>query len=59
MGQQLSSVKNVQKVLSGMRISIPESYTKKWRIHEGDLVILVEKGGCLRIIPADVVEKTR
>lgn len=48
---------NYQKVLSGRRVSIPDSFSKKYGINEGDIVILEEDKGGLRIIPADVIKR--
>jgi bifunctional DNA-binding transcriptional regulator/antitoxin component of YhaV-PrlF toxin-antitoxin module len=49
---------NFQKVLAGKRVSLPESYSKRHGINEGDIVILEEdNSGSLRITPAQVVPK--
>jgi bifunctional DNA-binding transcriptional regulator/antitoxin component of YhaV-PrlF toxin-antitoxin module len=48
---------NYQKVLSGKKVSIPDSFSKKYRINKGDIVILEEDRGSLRIIPADVIKR--
>jgi bifunctional DNA-binding transcriptional regulator/antitoxin component of YhaV-PrlF toxin-antitoxin module len=48
---------NVQKVLAGGRISLPESFKRKWEISDGDIVILKEDASGIKIIPADAVEK--
>lgn len=49
--------RNVQRVLAGKRISIPESYAKKYGINEGDFVIVDASGTKLQVIPAQVTEK--
>lgn len=52
----MSTTLSYQKVLSGRRISIPDSLSKKYGIKEGDLVIIEDDKG-IRIIPADVVKR--
>ena len=49
--------RNVQKVLAGKRISLPESYAKKYGINEGDFVIVEASGSKLQVVPAQVTEK--
>lgn len=49
--------RNVQKVLAGKRISIPESYAKKYGINEGDFVIVDASGSRLQVIPAEITER--
>ena len=49
--------KNVQRVLAGKRISIPEAYAKKYGINEGDFVIVDASGSKLQVVPAEVTEK--
>lgn len=53
----MQSHKVVQKVLSGRRISIPESYAKEFGINEGDFVIVQLNGKRLEVVPAEVTEK--
>lgn len=56
--RQLSTMpSSYQKVLSGKRVSLPESFYNKYDIGEGDIVILEEDKGSLRITPANVVPK--
>ena len=50
--------KNVHRVLSGKRISLPESFLRECKLSEGDFVISLMEGRSLRIVPADVVAKT-
>jgi bifunctional DNA-binding transcriptional regulator/antitoxin component of YhaV-PrlF toxin-antitoxin module len=50
-------MRTVQRVLSGRRISIPESYAKKHGVNEGDFIIVEENNGKLNIIPAEVKAK--
>jgi len=52
------STSNYQKVLSGRRISIPDTLSKKYGIREGDVVIIEDSTNGIRIVPADVVPRT-
>lgn len=47
----------VQRVLSGRRVSIPDSMSKDLGIQEGDYVIVKEDSGGIRIVLAEIKEK--
>ena len=53
-----------QKVLSGRRVTIPESLAKKHNIKEGDIVMISEEKNfssgihAITIIPCDIVPRT-
>ena len=46
-----------QRVLSGRRVSLPESLVKKFGIKEGDIVIVEEDRDSIRIMPAEIVRR--
>ena len=50
---------NVQKVLSGFRITLPNDFRKALKVKEGDFIIVEShEGSSLRIIPADVTPRS-
>jgi bifunctional DNA-binding transcriptional regulator/antitoxin component of YhaV-PrlF toxin-antitoxin module len=50
--------KRVQKVLAGLRITLPADWCKKWDVKEGDVVILDEDDdGSMVIKAANVVPR--
>lgn len=46
-----------QKILSGRRIPLPEEFMEKYKIKEGDYVLLQEEKGRLSVVPAYVTPK--
>jgi len=42
------------KVLSANRIRLPDTFTEKFNIKEGDIVLVDEVKGCLMVIPSEV-----
>lgn len=48
--------REVQKVLSGNRITLPKNYAESCGIKEGDFVIVEGDGQKLTVIPAEVRE---
>lgn len=53
----MSQLEQVQKVLSGCRITVFNEARKILGIKEGDFVILRLEDGSLRVIPAEVKPK--
>ncbi len=51
--------KNLQKVLSGRRVCIPQPMAKKWKIDEGDVVYLEEHDRGILILPTEVKVRAR
>lgn len=49
----------VQKILSGRRLSLPKWFMEMNNLKEGDYVLLQEVGKHLRIAPAKIVEITQ
>lgn len=46
-----------QKVLTGKRITIPFHMANKYDIKEGDIVIVEDDNGVIKIIPVDLVKR--
>lgn len=52
----LSSMTSAQKILSGHRVSIPDSILEKWNLNTGDFVIVKQEGKRMYITPAKIIE---
>ena len=48
---------NYQKILSGRRISLSNTKCKKYNIKEGDIIIVEEENGVLKVSPAKVTKR--
>ena len=44
----------VQRVMSGRRVSIPDSVSKEIGLKEGDYVIVEVEGHSVRLVPAEI-----
>ena len=52
-------INNVQKILSGRRISLPVKWMKKNDLKIGDWVLLIQHEKFFEIVPAEVVVKAK
>ncbi len=55
----MAVTEQVQKVLSGGRITISEEAREKLKIESGDYVIVKVEDGIFKVIPAKVIANTR
>ena len=49
---------NIQKVLSGGRISLPQDFVRRWDLEVGDFVIVREGEDGVEFFPAEITQKT-
>jgi AbrB family looped-hinge helix DNA binding protein len=54
----VAQLEQVQKVLGGFRITIFDEARRKLGLKEGDYVIVRLEDGSLRVVPAEVRERT-
>lgn len=54
----MAQLEQVQKVLGGFRITIFDEARRKLGLKEGDYVIVRLEDGSLRVVPAEVRERT-
>jgi anaerobic selenocysteine-containing dehydrogenase len=54
---RMSPSMTYQKVLQGKRVTIESSIAKKYSINEGDIVIVEDDNGTIKITPAQVIKR--
>lgn len=43
-----------QKILSAGRITLPESFLSRWKLKEGDIILVDELASGLVVLPSDI-----